>query len=89
MSLLLFVRSSARKGRWRVSADRDAPGVTWTPPCVEGDVIVYGDCAKEMRDYYPRAAYWGATEEYPHCSPIWSNRGDVGLVSYVHSLVNN
>jgi uncharacterized protein (DUF362 family) len=54
---------------------------------VEGDVIVYGDCAKEMCEIYPNAAYWGSTPEYPHCSPIWSNRPDVGLVAHVHSLV--
>ncbi len=53
---------------------------------VEGDVIVYGDCAKEMCNYYPGAAFWGSTEKYPHCSPVWSNLPDVGIVSYVHSL---
>jgi len=53
---------------------------------VEGDVIVYGDCAEPMRDLYPQAAYWGSCEEYPHCSPVWSNRGDVGLVAHVHKL---
>ena len=54
---------------------------------VEGDVIVYGDCAQEMCRHYPHAAYWGSTEKYPHCSPIWSNLPDVGLVAHVHSLV--
>jgi len=53
----------------------------------EGDVIVFGDCAKEMCELYPDAAYWGSTPEYPHCSPVWANRPDVGLVAYVHSLV--
>lgn len=52
----------------------------------KGDVIVYGDCAQEMCQYYPQAAYWGSCEEYPHCSPIWSNRADVGLVTHVHQL---
>lgn len=54
---------------------------------VEGDVIVYGDCAREMRDIYPSAAYWGSSEEYPYCSPIWSNLPKVGFVDHVHSLV--
>jgi uncharacterized protein (DUF362 family) len=53
---------------------------------VEGDVIIYGDCAEGMRDLYPQAAYWGSCEEYPYCSPVWSNLGDVGLVNHVHKL---
>ena len=53
----------------------------------EGDVIIYGDCAKNMCDLYPAAAFWGSTEAYPNCAPIWSNLPDVGLVDYVHSLV--
>lgn len=56
---------------------------------VEGDVIIYGDCAAEMRKHYPQAAYWGSCEEYPHCSPIWSNRADVGLVAHVHQLADS
>jgi len=49
-------------------------------------VIIYGDCAAKMRDVYPQAAYWGSSDEYPHCPPTYSNRGDVGLVTYVHKL---
>lgn len=56
---------------------------------VQGDVIVYGDCAKEMLEYYPNAAYWGSCEEYPYCSPIWSNLSGVGLVDHVQSLVDS
>jgi hypothetical protein len=54
---------------------------------VEGDVIVYGDCAKNMLDYYPDAKYWGSNEKYPNCTPIWSNVPGIGLVDYVKSLI--
>lgn len=53
----------------------------------QGDVIIYGDCAAPMKEFYPQAAYWGSCEEYPYCSPIYSNLADIGLVSHVHSLV--
>ena len=56
---------------------------------LSGPVIVYGDCAKPMLDIYPDAAYWGSCDEYPHCSPVWSNLPDVGLCSHVHSLVGD
>ena len=54
----------------------------------EGPVIIYGDCAEEMREIYPDAPCWGSCEDYPYCSPIWSNLPDIGLVSHVHSLVS-
>ena len=53
---------------------------------VEGDVIVYGDCAKKMLDFYPKAKYWGATKEFPNCTPVWSNRPGYSLVEYIESL---
>jgi hypothetical protein len=53
---------------------------------VEGDVIVYGDCAKNMLDYYPKAQYWGATKEFPNCTPVWSNRPGFRLVDHIASL---
>jgi len=63
-------------------------GLQFEPLVTEakGDVIIYGDCAAKMRDVYPQAAYWGSSDEYPHCPPTYSNRGDVGLVTYVHKL---
>ncbi|MDR1538373.1 MAG: DUF362 domain-containing protein [Clostridiales bacterium] len=54
---------------------------------VEGDVIVYGDCAKKMLEFYPDAAYWGATEEFPNCTPVWSNRPGYRLVDHIAALV--
>lgn len=53
---------------------------------VDGDVIVYGDCAKKMLDFYPKAKYWGATKEFPNCTPVWSNRPGYSLVEYIESL---
>jgi uncharacterized protein (DUF362 family) len=54
---------------------------------VAGDVIVYGDCAQNMCDIYPYAAYWGSCEEFPNCAAIWSNIPDRGLVKHIHTLV--
>lgn len=54
---------------------------------VAGDVIVYGDCAQEMCQHYPYAAYWGSNEEFPNCAAIWSNIPERGLVKHIQSLV--
>ena len=53
---------------------------------VEGDVIVYGDCAKNMLEYYPDALFWGSSEEHPNCTPIWSNKPGIGFVDRLHEL---
>ncbi len=53
---------------------------------VDGDVIVVGDCAKPVLERFPNAKYWGECQEYPNCTPIWANRPDVGIASYVHTL---
>jgi hypothetical protein len=47
---------------------------------------VVGDCAKPVLDRFPGAKYWGECEEYPNCTPIWANRPDVGIASYVRHL---
>jgi uncharacterized protein (DUF362 family) len=52
----------------------------------EGDVIVYGDCAKNMLEYYPGARFWGSTPEFPNCTPVYSNRPGYRLVDYISSL---
>jgi len=39
-----------------------------------------------MLERYPNAPYWGETGEYPNCTPIWENRPDVGIGSYVRHL---
>ena len=54
----------------------------------EGDVIIYGDCAAPVRELYPSAPYWGSTDEYPHCSAIWSNLPGIGLADHIRSLAN-
>ena len=53
---------------------------------VKGDVIVYGDCAKRMLDYYPDAKYYGSNKTHPNCAPIWSNIPGIGLVDHIKSL---
>ena len=53
---------------------------------LDGDVIVYGDCAKSVLERFPNAKYWGSCEAYPNCTPIWSNLPTCGLVDYVRSL---
>jgi len=54
---------------------------------IDGDVIVFGDCAKKMLEKFPHAKYWGSCDEYPNCAPIWSNVPEIGLADYVRSLV--
>jgi uncharacterized protein (DUF362 family) len=54
---------------------------------VEGDVIVVGDCAKDMLQQYPDARYWGSCEKYANCTPIWANRPDDGIAPYVRHLL--
>jgi hypothetical protein len=53
----------------------------------EGNIIVYGDCAKGVLPYYPNAQVWGSTPEFPNCTPIWSNQAGIGLADYIRSLV--
>ena len=54
---------------------------------LDADVIVYGDCAKSVLERFPNAKYFGSSEEFPNCTPIWSNIPGIGLVSHVRSLV--
>lgn len=51
-----------------------------------GDVIIYGDCAKNMTEYYPNAKVFFSTDEYSACAPLWSNLPRVGLVDIVKNL---
>jgi uncharacterized protein (DUF362 family) len=53
---------------------------------VDGDVIVVGDCAKGMLERFPNAQYWGSSEKYPNCTPIWANLPDEGIAAYVRHL---
>ncbi len=54
---------------------------------MDADVIVLGDCAKSVVTRFPHAKYFGASETYPNCTPVWANIPDIGLVQYVRSLV--
>jgi uncharacterized protein (DUF362 family) len=54
---------------------------------VDGDVIVVGDCAKPVLDRFPNAKYWGECEEFANCTPIWANRPDLGIATYVRHLL--
>jgi hypothetical protein len=54
---------------------------------VDGDVIVVGDCAKGMLERFPNAQYWGSSEHYPNCTPIWANLPDQGIAHYVRHLL--
>ena len=54
---------------------------------LEGPVVVYGDCAKNMLKFYPNAKYYGANDEYPNCAPIWSNVPEIGLADHIRSLI--
>ena len=59
------------------------------PPYVtdaEGDIVVYGDCAKKMLEFYPDAKFFGSSEEHKPCTPIWTNKPVIGLVPYVLSI---
>jgi hypothetical protein len=53
---------------------------------VDGDVIVVGDCAKPMLEKFPNARYWGSSEQFPNCTPIWANIPDLGISNYVRTL---
>jgi uncharacterized protein (DUF362 family) len=55
---------------------------------VDGDVIVVGDCAKPVLERFPEAKYWGECQEYPNCTPIWANRPDLGIATYVRQLAS-
>ncbi len=55
---------------------------------VDGDVVVYGDCAKSMLERFPNAKYFGSSEQFPNCTPIWSNVPGIGLADHIRSLAN-
>ena len=53
---------------------------------VDGDVILFGDCAKPLLERFPNAKYWGATEEHPNCTPIWANIPSRSIANYLQTL---
>ena len=52
---------------------------------IKGQVVIYGDCAKPMREYYPSAKYFGSTEKFPGCLPVYSNNPG-GMLDHIRSL---
>src|SRR5579863_3547750 len=53
---------------------------------VDGDVIVVGDCAKPALERFPDAKYWGSSEEFPNCTPIWANIPQRSIANYIRQL---
>ncbi len=54
---------------------------------VEGaDVILVGDCAKPLLERFPDAQYWGSSEEFPNCTPIWANIPERSIANYIRKL---
>ena len=53
---------------------------------VEGDVVVYGDCAKDMCAIYKTATFFGSRPDYPGCLPVYSNL-EGGMLDHIRSLV--
>jgi len=53
---------------------------------VQGDVILVGDCAKPLQERFPDAKYWGSSEEFPNCTPIWENIPERSIANYIRKL---
>jgi uncharacterized protein (DUF362 family) len=54
---------------------------------VEGaDIILVGDCAKPLLERFPDAKYWGSSEEFPNCTPIWANIPERSIANYIRQL---
>jgi uncharacterized protein (DUF362 family) len=56
---------------------------------VEGaDVLLVGDCAKPLLERFPDAQYWGSSEEFPNCTPIWANIPERSIANYIRKLAD-
>jgi uncharacterized protein (DUF362 family) len=54
---------------------------------VEGaDILLVGDCAKPLLERFPDAKYWGSSEEFPNCTPIWANIPERSIANYIRQL---
>jgi hypothetical protein len=54
---------------------------------VEGaDVLLVGDCARPLLERFPDAQYWGSSEEFPNCTPIWANIPARSISNYIRRL---
>lgn len=56
------------------------------PENLDGDIIVYGECAKDLTEKYPGSRFYGSTSRWRGCLPIWSWLPPDGIISYVSSL---
>ena len=54
---------------------------------VDGDVLLVGDCAKPLLERFPNAKYWGSSEEFPNCTPIWANIPERSISNYIRRIV--
>jgi len=54
----------------------------------EGDIIIYGDCARDIHPFYPDAKCWFSSEQYPNCTPLYSNIPELGLATYIRALAD-
>ena len=52
---------------------------------MDGDVILVGDCAKPLLERFPDAKYWGSSEEFPNCTPIWANIPQRSISNYIRN----
>jgi uncharacterized protein (DUF362 family) len=50
------------------------------------DIILVGDCAKPLLERFPDAKYWGSSEEFPNCTPIWANIPERSIANYIRTL---
>ena len=55
---------------------------------VDGDVILVGDCAKPLLERFPDAQYWGSSEQFPNCTPIWANNPAYSISNYIRKLAD-
>lgn len=56
---------------------------------VEGPVIIYGDCAKDIAPFYPNAYTWFPTPDYPSCVPMYSNIPGNGLGDIFERIIKD
>lgn len=54
---------------------------------VKGPVLIYGDCAKKMAEFYPDAFTWFSNEKYPSCVPMYSNIPGNGIGDILEKII--
>lgn len=56
---------------------------------VKGPVLIYGECAKKMAEFYPDAFTWFPTEEWPNCVPMYSNIPGYGIGDAIQKIIDS